>query len=88
MKPEIPHNHWIDKIALFNGFAGGIALYPQLFLLITSKVQSTGFSFVSFCLILSNSMIWLWYGVHRRIYPLIVSSLLNVLASGLILLLI
>lgn len=88
MRPEIPHNHWIDKIALLNGFAGGVALYPQLYILMTSKIHPTGFSYISFSLILSNSIIWLWYGIHRRIYPLIISSFLNTLAAAMILLLI
>lgn len=81
------HNHWIDKIALLNALVSGITLYPQLFLLLTTDASSDNISALSFCLILSNSLIWFWYGIHHKTYPLIISSLLNTFASGVILIL-
>ena len=82
MKSSTTHNHWIDRLALFNAVLSGITLYPQLYLLLVTDSNSESISALSFVLILSNSIIWLWYGVHRRTYPLIVSSALNAVAAG------
>jgi len=79
------HHHLIDKIAVANAFFGAIALYPQLFSLLKNNVTEN-LSAISFWLILSNSIVWLWYGLHRKNTPLVISSLLNAVASALILL--
>ncbi len=88
MEKHIQHNHWIDKIALLNALVSGITLYPQLYLIMATNYQEGTLSRLSFGLILSNSLVWFWYGVHRKTSPLIISSFLNVIASGMILLLI
>lgn len=75
------HNHLVDKLALANAILSGITLYPQFFLLLVSEVRTEGFSELSFALIASNSLIWLWYGIHRKTTPLIISSALNVISS-------
>lgn len=80
------HNHIIDKIALINALLSGITLFPQLFILLQSEADIQSISILSFGLILSNSLIWLWYGVHRKNYPLIISSSLNTIASAAIVL--
>jgi uncharacterized protein with PQ loop repeat len=86
-KSSSRHNHWIDKLALGNAFLSGVTLYPQLFLLLTAGADTTdSISRLSFILIVSNSLIWLWYGVHRKTYPLIISSTLNAFAAAAILL--
>ncbi len=87
MKPNVIHNHWIDKLALLNAVLSGVTLYPQLYLLLVTEINSESISVLSFALILSNSIIWLWYGVHRGTYPLIISSALNAIAAGAILIL-
>ncbi len=80
------HNHWVDKLAVLNAFFSAAALYPQLYSIIMgSGVENL--SLPSFGLIFSNNIIWLIYGIHRRITPLILSSLSNAIAAGLILLL-
>lgn len=84
-KSETVHNHWIDKLALANALLSGVTLYPQLVVLLTSETSAENISILSFSLIVSNSLIWLWYGVHRRTYPLIISSSLNALAASAIL---
>lgn len=81
-KATIEHNHLIDKIALANALLSGITLYPQLYVLLMANVDVQHISTLSFGLILSNSLIWLWYGVHRKTYPLIISSSLNAIAAG------
>ncbi len=85
-KTIVEHNHLIDKIALANALLSGVTLYPQLYILLTNNADIQNISILSFGLILSNSLIWLWYGVHRKTYPLIISSSLNAIASGVILL--
>lgn len=82
MKKRVKHNHVIDKIALANAVVSGVTLYPQLYLLFTAKVDIQNISVLSFSLIFSNSLIWLWYGVHKNAYPLIISSFLNAIAAG------
>ncbi len=82
MKKILPeHNHLIDTLALANALLSGITLYPQLFILIRSEVDIQSVSVLSFALIVLNSLIWLWYGVHRKTYPLIISSSLNAIAA-------
>lgn len=85
---EKNHNHFIDKLAILNAFLGAVALYPQLFGLIINRTTSDSLSPLSFGLILSNSIVWFWYGLHRRNIPLLISSSLNTFASSVILLLI
>ncbi len=85
---KIVHRHFIDRVALINAFVSAFALYPQLFVLLTNvHVDTKSFSMVSFILIFTSSILWLWYGVHQRVVPLIVSSLLNAGAAGGIILL-
>jgi hypothetical protein len=88
MDQNIPHNHWIDKIALLNSVMSGLTLFPQLYVITSAHYHEGSLSTLSFGLILSNSLIWLWYGIHRRSPPLIISSFLNVIASSLILIII
>jgi hypothetical protein len=85
---DIPHNHLIDKVALVNAILGAAALYPQLYILIMFGNGQGGLSTVSFGLIFANSIIWLWYGLHRKTLALIISSFFNAFAAGGILLLI
>lgn len=85
MQNEIPHNHLIDRIALWNGLISGVTLYPQLYLMITGQYQIGNLSGLSFALILLNSLVWLIYGAHRNIIPLVISSFLNAVAAALIL---
>ncbi len=80
-----PHNHLIDKIAVLNAVLSAVALYPQLYDIVRYGADTAAISRVSFGLILSNSLIWFWYGYHRKIVPLMLSSLLNTIAAGLIL---
>lgn len=79
-----PHSHLIDKIAIVNAIVGAIALYPQVYTLLVYGAGKESLSFISFGLIFSNSLIWLWYGHHRKLTPLMVSSVLNAIASGII----
>lgn len=82
------HHHLIDKLALLNGLISGVTLYPQIFILLSSETKTSNLSQLSFWLILLNSVIWLLYGSHRKNLPLVISSLLNIVAAGLILILI
>lgn len=82
MKEEkiIFHHHIIDKIAIYAGIISGIALYPQVYIIITTK-NIDGLSLLSFIIIFINSVVWTLYTIHRHLMALIVSSLLNLLAS-------
>ncbi|MFH1621436.1 MAG: PQ-loop domain-containing transporter [Patescibacteria group bacterium] len=74
------HHHPIDKIAKINALLSGIALYPQLFKIIFTA-DVTGFSLLTYILIALNSLVWIFYAVHRKLVPLLISSVLNLLAA-------
>lgn len=77
----IEHQHFIDKIAFANSIISGVALYPQVWSTITSG-SSDGISIVSFSLIFINSIVWLLYSIHRSLISLALTSILNCIASG------
>lgn len=77
------HHHFIDKLAFFNGLISGIALYPQVWVVLTTG-STTGISVISFTLIFLNSGVWLIYSIHRLLISLAVASVLNMLASGIL----
>lgn len=77
----IKHQHLIDKIAFANGLLSGVALYPQVF---TTLMQGSGgtISILSFGLIFINSIVWFLYALHRSLITLAITSVLNCVASG------
>lgn len=84
MKQHARHHHDIDSLAGINSLFSGLALYPQVY-----KVFSTGsvedLAHTTFIIIFINSLVWLIYAQHRKIWPLGISSALNTLASAYIL---
>lgn len=74
------HIHWIDKIAIANGFVSGIALWPQVVETIYTQVTA-GLSIWALSIIFANSLVWVVYAVHRRLISLAIASILNVFAS-------
>lgn len=81
------HNHFIDKLAFLNGVISGIALYPQVYSIMTGS-GSTGLSLTTFIIIFINSIVWLLYSIHRNLLSLGLASLLNCIASGIVVVLI
>lgn len=79
----IEHQHVIDKVAFINGLVSGVALYPQIWIVL---VQGSGSSVsgLSFSLIFLNSIVWILYSVHRSLFTLAVTSTLNCIASGIL----
>jgi uncharacterized protein with PQ loop repeat len=75
------HRHTIDKLAEINGVVTGIALYPQVFKALTSTIAIQQLSLMTFLLILVNSFVWIIYGIHRGLTALIIASVLNLIAS-------
>lgn len=84
MDPAI-HHHIIDRLAFANGIVSGIALYPQVWS-VAVQGSAAGVSALTYALILLNSLVWVAYAVHRGLLSLGVASLLNALASGILLL--
>ena len=82
MPPE--HHHVIDKLGLVNAVITGLALYPQLFKLAGIDSAQSGLSPLTFFLIFINNVVWLIYGIHRRMLALIITALLNIVASAVI----
>jgi uncharacterized protein with PQ loop repeat len=79
----IRHQHVIDKIAFVNGLISGFALYPQIWATFVSG-STDGISTLSFSLIFINSIVWFLYSVHRSLISLAITSILNCVASGLL----
>ncbi len=74
------HHHFIDRLALLNGFVSGVALYPQVWAVLSSG-STAGVSLPTFLLILLNSIVWLLYALHRGLISLGIASVFNILAS-------
>ena len=81
--PIIIHNHWIDKLAVLTGVVSGFALYPQIFIIITSG-SAESVSLTTYSIILLNSIVWLTYSIHRGLISLAIPSVLNIFASAVV----
>ncbi|MHB1316336.1 MAG: PQ-loop domain-containing transporter [Minisyncoccota bacterium] len=77
------HNHFIDKLAFFNGLISGVALYPQVYSILISG-STVGVSLSTFVIIFVNSVVWFLYAIHLKLLSLGVASLLNFVASGIL----
>ncbi|MCR4279121.1 MAG: hypothetical protein NUV78_00030 [Candidatus Zambryskibacteria bacterium] len=82
MKIVIPefHHHFIDRLAFFNGIVSGVALYPQVWAVLSSG-SSLGVSLPTFIIILLNSLVWLTYSIHRGLISLAIASIFHFIAS-------
>jgi len=80
---DIIHHHLIDKLAFFNGIISGVALYPQVWAVLHGG-DSENLSVSTFILILINSIVWVLYALHRRLISLAIASLLNIIASAIL----
>jgi len=83
MEPII-HNHIIDKLALAAAVFSGLALYPQV-VTITLQGSTTGVSAITYAVIFVNSFVWLAYALHRGLLTVGIASVLNLIASGIVL---
>lgn len=80
MEPLV-HHHFIDRLAFVNSLVSGVALYPQVYAVLSHGVTA-GVSFFTYFLIFLNSLVWIMYAIHRGLLSLGVASVLNTLASG------
>jgi MtN3 and saliva related transmembrane protein len=78
------HNHPIDQLTVGASLLSGVALYPQLFKVFATK-DVAGLSPATFFILTITNAIWIAYGVHRKSLPLLISGVLNLIASGTIL---
>ena len=75
------HLHLIDRLAFVNGLISGIALFPQLVKVLAFQ-DAGGISVTSIALIFLNSLVWVFYALHRGLVSVGVAALLNTFASG------
>jgi uncharacterized protein with PQ loop repeat len=75
------HTHPIDHLAEANGLLSGIALYPQLFKVITTG-ETRALAPTTYLIFFVANIVWIIYGIHRRALPVLISSALNLIASG------
>ena len=78
------HAHIIDRLAFANSIFSGLSFFPQAIQVFMTR-QSEGVSTITSIVVLLNSIIWLAYALHRGLVSLVISSVLNVLAVGLLL---
>lgn len=81
------HHHRIDLLADANALVSGFVLYPQLFKLLTTH-DASGLAPTTFLLITVTNIIWVFYGIHRKSLPVIISSALSAFAALAVLVLI
>lgn len=81
--PLTIHHHFVDKLALMAGIVSGLALYPQVWIIMQSPTLEH-FSTSTFAIIFVNSFVWLAYSIHRGLLSLGISAMLNMIASGLV----
>lgn len=81
---SIVHIHLIDRLAFANGILSGVSMLPQAIQAIVTR-EVAGISILTSILIWVNSIIWLTYALHRGLISLAISSVLNVIASTLLL---
>lgn len=80
VRPLPGHHHLIDKLSVLNGVVTGLALYPQIYLILVSHVENT-LSPMTLWLLVVNNIVWIIYGVHRSIVPVIVTGFLSGFAA-------
>lgn len=76
------HNHLIDKIAVITGILSGFALYPQVWTILNGAHD--GVSIATYVIIFCNSVVWLLYAIHRQLLSLVLPSVLNMIAAGVV----
>lgn len=84
MDRVVIHHHFIDKLAIGAGVLSGVALYPQV-IYITTQESIVGVSLTTYAIIFLNSFVWLAYSIHRGLFSLGFASILNIIASGIVL---
>ena len=84
VQPLPGHHHLIDKLAVVNGAIAGLALYPQIVVILFMGVANT-LSVLTLWLILGNNIVWTLYGVHRSLVSVTLAGLLSALAAGILL---
>jgi uncharacterized protein with PQ loop repeat len=75
------HRHPIDRLADLNALASGFALLPQVLKSFSTR-SVEDLSIATLAVIAGNSAVWLAYALHRRLPPLLVSSILNLSAAS------
>ncbi len=84
VRPLPGHHHLIDKLAVINGAVAGLALYPQIFFILSQGVVNT-LSPLTLWLILGNNVVWTLYGLHRSILSVTIAGVLSFLAAVILL---
>lgn len=76
------HNHLIDKLAVVTGVFSGFALYPQVWAVLHGSHE--GIAISTYVIIFCNSIVWLTYAIHRQLVSLVMPSILNMIAAGIV----
>ena len=74
------HHHFIDKLGTLNGIISGVVLYPQIYVILFLHVQNT-LSLPTLLLIVLNNIVWFLYGMHRSVWPTVISAALSAIAG-------
>ncbi|MCK9361624.1 PQ-loop domain-containing transporter [Patescibacteria group bacterium] len=77
------HDHPIDRLTEAAALLSGVALYPQVFKIVTTRHVADLAPTTFFIMVITNT-IWIAYGIHRKSIPLLISSTMNLVAASLI----
>lgn len=80
----LSHHHLIDKLAVINGAIAGLALYPQIYLILALHQPNT-LSLLTLWLIFCNNIVWTMYGVHRSLASVTIAGVLSGTAAAILL---
>jgi len=76
MNPEEQNKHDVfDKVIYFFAFTTPLFELPQLYSILSAR-SSNHVSLVTWSYLALSSMVWLLYGIHKKIKPLIASYIL------------
>ena len=84
VRPLPGHYHLIDRLAVINGAVAGLALYPQIFVILFMGVANT-LSPLTLWLVLGNNVVWTLYGVHRSLASVTLAGVLSFFAASVLL---
>lgn len=77
------HNHPIDRLTEAAALLSGVALYPQVFKIFSTK-HVADLAPTTFLIMLVTNTIWIAYGIHRKSLPLLISGVMNLIAASII----
>jgi hypothetical protein len=78
------HTHFIDRLAVLNGFVSGLALYPYIYAVLFQGIENN-LSALTLVIILLNNLVWFAYAIHRLLVSVAIAAAFSAIAAGILL---